>query len=149
VLLLLGGVAMTFLREKKVEPVVVPEPVAVVQPPPVVEPVKVAPPVEEPIEPLPKVEPKAKTETPKVTKKIFINRENCNPTPEWKANVRADIKDMTNSQRVLADSALYQAMETEGRRLSNLVDSASTTGDCVTASEALVHMKRTGHFPTD
>jgi hypothetical protein len=151
VLLLLGGVALTFMGEKPpAKPVVaevVPPPVKVEAPVPevvkTVEPVKVNEPDD--VVPLPKNVPTV-VAPPIVVKKVFVDKVGCNPTSEWKSARQADISEMGLSQRVTSSSQLNELFDTEGRRVARLIESATSVGDCSSAEEAFAKLKRSLGF---
>ena len=137
--LLLGGVALTFTGQKPppapVVSEVVPQPVKVEAPVPEV--VKPSEPDE--VVPLPKRVPAVVA--PVMVKKVFVDKVGCTPTAEWKAARQADLSEMGVSQRVVSSSQLNELFDIEGRRVSGLIQSASSVGECTSAEEAFSKLK--------
>ena len=124
------------LEVVKAAPEVVPEVAKVDQP----EPVAVKPPPEEQPVPLPVLAKPPPPEPLKVTlsptRKVTIEKAECDPTPEWRKRVTGNVEDMRNSERVLRSEALSAIAETEGRRVSELANKATTVSECATAQAA-------------
>lgn len=152
-LLLVAGLAWKFVGDKPIEPAL---PEVAVVPPPTPEVVKVAPevvPVPEPVKPdlepveaLPKL---AKAAPPEVAKsplkvplpKVTIEKAACDPTEDWRKRIIGGISEMGSSQRVNADTKLYDFYENEGRKVTTLVNGAKTVSECVAAQASFDKLK--------
>ncbi len=145
VLLLLGGVGLTFLGGPK-QPTPV---VAEVQPPvtptptPTPEPVKpvveVAPPKPEPeleeMVPLPKDLKKPEpVPAPTAVKKVFIESSGCQPTDDWKKRLQGNVEEM--GEAVIKDEKKYSLWEKEGPSVVKQVLKAGSVTECATAQAA-------------
>jgi serine/threonine protein kinase len=140
-LLLLGSASVWWGRSRAVSSPVPPV-VAVASPvqPVAVEAVEVKPAevpamaetMKEEVVPLVEVLKPAKLPTPR--SRIVVDRSPCEPTDAWKKRVGLDIAEMANLVSSSAEKS--RVYETEGRRVDELVRSASTVGECATAQTA-------------